>query len=167
MGVSTLLAVGMIAGFMNGNVLTRIKIPSFIATLGHRRYSDEPRPPCLAFAGRCSGLLRMDCWTLSMARRLGIPNLLLLTFAVFLFFYVMLRFTTVGRNIYYIGSNIRMSWMSGIDIVGTRNFAFMLSGLAAAIAAIFSPAANSAAIRPWEESIFFNRLPRSSWVGPL
>jgi ribose transport system permease protein len=29
-----------------------------------------------------------------------------------------------------------MSWMSGIDVVGTRNFAFMLSGLAAAIAAM-------------------------------
>ncbi|MBV8225052.1 MAG: hypothetical protein JO232_07690 [Verrucomicrobia bacterium] len=42
----------------------------------------------------------------------------------------------VGRNIYYVGSNIKMSWMSGIDIVGTRNFAFVLSGLGAGIAAI-------------------------------
>jgi ABC-type xylose transport system permease subunit len=47
------------------------------------------------------GLSTLPC------RREGIPNLLLLTFAVFLFFYVILRFTTVGRNIYYIGSNIK------------------------------------------------------------
>ena len=49
---------------------------------------------------------------------------------------MILRFTKVGRNIYYIGSNIKMSWMSGIDIVGTRIFAFILSGLGAGIAAI-------------------------------
>jgi ribose transport system permease protein len=67
---------------------------------------------------------------------LGTSHLLFLTFAVFVLFYVVLRFTTVGRNIYYIGSNIKMSWMSGIDIVGTRNMAFVLSGLGAGIAAI-------------------------------
>ncbi|MBV8587008.1 MAG: ABC transporter permease, partial [Verrucomicrobia bacterium] len=50
--------------------------------------------------------------------------------------YVILRFTKLGRNIYYIGSNIKMSWMSGINIVKTRDFAFVLSGLGAGLAAI-------------------------------
>jgi ribose transport system permease protein len=129
------IVVGVIAGFINGNVLTRIKIPSFIATLGTGGILTSlallvsPLPvdvPAAAY-----GLLDIVNGTM-----LGIPNLLLLTLAVFIFFYVVLRFTTVGRNIYYTGSNIKMSWMSGIDIVGTRNFAFTLSGLAAAIAAI-------------------------------
>ena len=97
---------------------------------------------------------------------LGIPNLLLLTLAVFLFFYAALRFTTVGRNIYYTGSNIKMSWMSGIDIARTRNFAFMLSGLAAAIAAILQSCSQFGATRIWGEFISSNQSRRSSWVGP-
>jgi ribose transport system permease protein len=129
------LAVGMIAGLLNGNFLTRIKIPSFIATLGTGGILTSlallVSPLPIDVPASTYGVLDIVNGAL-----LGIPNLLLLTFAVFLFFYVILRFTTVGRNIYYIGSNIKMSWMSGIDIVGTRNFAFMLSGLAAAIAAV-------------------------------
>ena len=127
--------LGLIAGFINGIVLTRIKIPSFIATLGTGGILTSlallvsPLPvdvPASAY-----GL-----FDIVNGASLGIPNLLLLTLVVFIFFYVVLRFTTVGRNIYYTGSNIKMSWMSGIDIARTRNFAFMLSGLAAAIAAI-------------------------------
>jgi ribose transport system permease protein len=129
------LLAGAIAGLINGLILTRIKIPSFIATLGiggiltSLALLVSPLPvdvPAPAY-----GLLDLVNGT-----TMGIPNYLLLTVAIFLFFYLILRFTTVGRNIYYTGSNIKMSWMSGIDIVRTRNFAFMLSGLAAATAAI-------------------------------
>jgi ribose transport system permease protein len=129
------LLAGAIAGLINGLILTRIKIPSFIATLGTGGILTSlallvsPLPvdvPAPAY-----GLLDLVNGT-----TMGIPNYLLLTVAIFLFFYLILRFTTVGRNIYYTGSNIKMSWMSGIDIVRTRNFAFVLSGLAAAAAAI-------------------------------
>jgi ribose transport system permease protein len=127
--------VGAIAGYLNGNVLTRIKIPSFIATLGTGGILTSlallVSPLPVDLPASAYGLLDLVNGTI-----LGIPNLLLLTLAIFLFFYAVLRFTTVGRNIYYTGSNIKMSWMSGIDIARTRSFAFMLSGLAAAIAAI-------------------------------
>jgi ribose transport system permease protein len=129
------IVVALMAGFLNGNILTRIKIPSFIATLGTGGILTSlallvsPLPvdapaSTYPFLDIVNGTL------------LGIPNLLLLTLGVFALFYVILRLTTVGRNIYYIGSNIKMSWMSGIDIVRTRNFAFVLSGLGAGIAAI-------------------------------
>jgi ribose transport system permease protein len=129
------LLAGTIAGLINGIILTRIKIPSFIATLGTGGILTSlallvsPLPvdvPAPAF-----GLLDLVNGT-----TMGIPNYLLLTIAIFLFFYLILRFTTIGRKIYYTGSNIKMSWMSGIDIEKTRNFAFMLSGSAAAMAAM-------------------------------
>jgi ribose/xylose/arabinose/galactoside ABC-type transport system permease subunit len=67
---------------------------------------------------------------------LKVPNVLLIGLAVLILYYVILRFTSTGRNIFYIGSNIKMSWMSGINIVRTRNIAFMLSGLGAALVGI-------------------------------
>jgi ribose transport system permease protein len=130
------LVVGVVAGFINGIILTRIKIPSFIATLGTGGILTSlallvsPLPVDVPAAS-------YGLFDIVNGATLGISNLLLLTLAVFALFYVILRFTITGRNIYYTGSNIKMSWMSGIDIVGTRNVAFMLSGLAAAIAAIF------------------------------
>jgi ribose transport system permease protein len=130
------IVVGVIAGFMNGIILTRIKIPSFIATLGTGGILTSlallVSPLPVDVPASSYGWFDIVNGTI-----LGVSNLLPLTLAVFIFFYVILSFTTVGRNIYYIGSNIKMSWMSGIDIVGTRNFAFILSGLAAATAAIF------------------------------
>jgi ribose transport system permease protein len=129
------IVVALMAGFLNGNILTRIKIPSFIATLGTGGILTSlallVSPLPVDAPASTYPLLDIVNGTF-----LGIPNLLLLTLGVFALFYVILRLTTVGRNIYYIGSNIRMSWMSGIDIVRTRNFAFVLSGLGAGIAAI-------------------------------
>jgi len=129
------IAVALMAGFLNGNILTRIKIPSFIATLGTGGILTSlallVSPLPVDAPASTYGLLDIVNGT-----TLWIPHLLLLTLVVFALFYVILKFTSVGRNIYYVGSNIKMSWMSGIDIVGTRNMAFMLSGLGAGIAAI-------------------------------
>ena len=129
------IVAGIIVGYINGNILTRIKIPSFIATLGTGGILtsvallvsplpvDVPAP-------------RLGMLDIVNGATSGIPNLLTVTLAIFMLFFVILRFTIVGRNIYYVGSNIRMSWMSGIDVAGTRNFAFALSGFAAAAAGI-------------------------------
>jgi len=67
---------------------------------------------------------------------LQISNALYISVLVFLLYYIVLRFIIVGRNIFYVGSNIKMSWMSGINEVKTRNVAFMLSGFGAAMAGI-------------------------------
>ena len=129
------IAIALLVGLVNGIVLTRIKIPSFIATLGTGGILTSlallisPLPVDLPSGSY--GLLEMvnGAW-------LGIPNLLLLTVAGFAFFLLILRYTATGRRIYYTGSNIKMSWMSGVDISRTRNLAFALSGLGAGIAAI-------------------------------
>jgi ribose transport system permease protein len=131
----TCLVIALIVGFLNGTILTRIKIPSFIATLGTGGILTSlallisPLPVDLPSTSY--GLLDMVNGNL-----FGIPNLLLLSVGGFVFFLVTLRYTATGRRIYYTGSNIKMSWMSGIDISRTRNLAFVLSGLGAGIAAI-------------------------------
>jgi ribose transport system permease protein len=129
------IVVALMAGYLNGNVLTRIQIPSFIATLGTGGILTSlallVSPLPVDVPASTYGSLEIVNGT-----TLGISNLLLLTLVTFALFYIILRFTSVGRNIYYTGSNIKMSWMSGIDIIGTRNFAFVLSGLGAGIAAI-------------------------------
>ncbi len=130
------ILAGLAAGYLNGLILTRIKIPSFIATLGtggiltSLAYLVSPRPVNL------SPDLYPVVDTVVNGSLLSISNVLYIGLAVLILYYVILRFTTTGRNIFYIGSNIKMSWMSGINIVRTRNIAFMLSGLGAALVGI-------------------------------
>jgi ribose transport system permease protein len=130
------ILAGLFAGYINGLILTRIKIPSFIATLGtggiltSLAYLVSPRPVNLS----PDSYHVVD--TVVNGSLLKVNNVLYIGLAVFLLFFAILRFTSTGRNIFYIGSNIKMSWMSGINIVKTRNFAFMLSGLGAALVGI-------------------------------
>ncbi len=130
------ILLGVIIGYINGNILTRIKIPSFIATLGtggiltSLAYLVSPRPVNLAPANYHF----VD--NIVNGTMFNVSNVLYIGFAVLILYYVILRFTSTGRNIFYIGSNIKMSWMSGINIVKTRNIAFMLSGLGAALVGI-------------------------------
>ncbi len=130
------LLAGLLAGYVNGLILTRIKIPSFIATLGtggiltSLAYLVSPRPVNLS----PDSYHIVD--TVINGSLLTISNVLYIGLAAFLLFFAILRFTSTGRNIFYIGSNIKMSWMSGINIVKTRNIAFMLSGLGAALVGI-------------------------------
>jgi ribose/xylose/arabinose/galactoside ABC-type transport system permease subunit len=130
------ILVGVLAGYINGIILTRIKIPSFIATLGtggiltSLAYLVSPRPVNLS----PDHYHVVD--TVVNGSLFKVSNVLYIGLAVLILFYVILRFTSTGRNIFYIGSNIKMSWMSGINIVKTRNIAFMLSGLGAALVGI-------------------------------
>jgi ribose/xylose/arabinose/galactoside ABC-type transport system permease subunit len=130
------ILAGLLAGYINGLILTRIKIPSFIATLGtggiltSLAYLVSPRPVNLS----PDSYHVVD--TVVNGSMLKVSNVLYIGVAVLIFYYVILRFTSTGRNIFYIGSNIKMSWMSGINIVRTRNIAFMLSGLGASLVGI-------------------------------
>ena len=127
--------VGAAIGYANGNILPRIKIPSFIATLGtggiltSLTYFLSPRPVNVPPA-------LYDLLDVLNGSFLKVDNILILGIIVLILYYVIFRFTRTGRNIYYVGANIKMAWMSGVDIAKTRNIAFTFSGISAALVGI-------------------------------
>jgi ribose transport system permease protein len=129
------LGIGLLTGIINGNLLTRIRIPSFIATLGTggilMSLSMLVAPVPVAIPTRSWGPLAVIT-----EHTLGISNTMWLGAAIFLLYFGFYRFGVIGRHIYVVGSNIKMSWMSGIDITRARNWAFVLSGLGASAAGI-------------------------------
>jgi ribose transport system permease protein len=129
------ILIGIFFGFVNGFLLTRVKIPSFIATLGTGGILTSL---ALLVSGTPVNVASSTYPVLDVVNGsfLKISNVLYLAFVIFVLFSVVLRFTTVGRKIFYVGSNMKMAWMSGIDVAKTRNIAFMLSGLGASIAGI-------------------------------
>ena len=129
------ILIGIFFGFLNGFLLTRVKIPSFIATLGTGGILTSL---ALLVSGTPVNVPSSTYPLLDVVNGsfLKISNVLYIAFLILVFFSVVLRFTSIGRKIFYVGSNIKMSWMSGIDVAKTRNIAFMLSGVGASIAGI-------------------------------
>jgi len=129
------VTAGLALGGINGLILTRVRIPSFIATLGTggilASLSMLLAPVPVNVPTERQGLLNVVTGSF-----LGIDNSLYVGAAVFLLFYVVLRFLPQGRRVFYVGSNIRMAWTSGVNEAGIRTLAFVLCGLGSALSAL-------------------------------
>lgn len=129
------ILIGVGVGYINGNILTRIRIPSFIATLG---VGGVLMSLAMVVAPVPVNVPNPQWKLLDIfnGNLLGFSNVLAIGLLILILYTVILRFRSMGRNMYYVGSNIKMSWMSGIDIVRIRNIAFVLSGFGAAMSGI-------------------------------
>lgn len=134
--VAAICGTGIAAGFLNGYLITRTRVPSLMLTIGTTS----------VFNGLAAILVRAqkkyitDLYqiTLSLAKGsiFGIPIPLLVCVILALAFEFVLRKSAFGKQIYYTGANKRASWMSGVDIGKVKIICFTASGLCAAIAAL-------------------------------
>lgn len=128
------LAVGAAAGFVNGFLITKTKIPPFIATLGMmvtargiaRWYTNGS--PVSGFTDSFAILGNgLDRW---------MPVVVFLIVAAI--FHVVMRYTRFGKFTYAIGANQQAARVSGINIeshlIKVYTIAGLLTGLAAMVA---------------------------------
>jgi len=127
--------IGLGAGLLNGIIVSKLKIPSFIATLGTQgvlvsiAYLLSAQP--LTAAENSYGVLDLVNGHLGPVQATWI-----ISAAMLALYYGMQRFTPLGRGILYIGANERMSWLAGLDIDRARILAFAFAGFGAAVAGI-------------------------------
>ena len=139
------LAVGILAGALNGVLVTRLKIPSLIATLATASVANG-----LAFAvtGGIAFVGRWDPNFLALGRGsvLGVPALILwMAVAALLVAYV-LRYTRLGLHMSFTGEADEAARLSGIDVRRMKLLGLVFSGLAAGVTAVLLTATlNSAA----------------------
>jgi ribose transport system permease protein len=133
--VPAALGVGLVVGLVNGLLMTRLRVPSFLITLGT--------------AGIVGGLARIitnlqavpitdEIFTFWFGTgEVGpIPILLIWTLAVLLLSHVLYRKSTFGRKILATGGNRIAAKYSGINTDRTRIAALVACSLAAALAGI-------------------------------
>jgi ribose transport system permease protein len=127
--------IGLAAGLLNGLIVSKLKIPSFIATLGTQgvlvsvAYLLSAGP--LTASEDAYGVLDLVNGHLGPVQATWIISVVMLAL-----YYAMQRFMPLGRQILYIGANERMSWLAGLDIDRARVLAFAFSGFGAAVAGI-------------------------------
>jgi ribose transport system permease protein len=137
------IAVGLAAGWCNGYVITRFRLPPFVATLG-----------MLSVA---RGLTQL--WTgnfpitnlgdefrfIGTGYFFGVPMPVWICAALVLVFVVVTRRTRFGRHLYAVGGNERAALLSGLDVTGVKRMVYMLAGGLAGVAGLLLTARLDAA----------------------
>jgi ribose transport system permease protein len=128
------ILTGLALGLFNGFVITRFRLPPFVATLG------------MLSVGR--GLTML--WTggfpvtdlgqrfgfIGSGMFLGIPMPVWISAALVVLFYVVSRRTTLGRYIYAVGGSERATAFSGINVDRVKLWVYALGGALAAVAGL-------------------------------
>ncbi len=122
------LLVGALLGLVNGLLITRGKLPPFIATLG---MMSAARGLALVFSG---GRPESGFEPGFLALGEG-PALLALMGVVYALAWLTLQRTVFGRSVYAVGGNEQAAWLSGIDTAAVKSLVYVLSGLLAGLAA--------------------------------
>lgn len=141
-GLPIALLVGLLAGLLNGLIITRGRIPDFIATLGTLATlrgiallvtGGLPVPSHIT-ATELRGYLPQEMIWMGDGSLLGIPVAGLIALMTVLAGGFILRYTAFGRSIFAVGGNREAARVSGINIDRTKIMVYVFSGLMAAIA---------------------------------
>lgn len=130
------LVCGAGIGMINGLVVVRLGIPAFIATLGMlyagqgftqlitKGYPIYPLPKVVGDVGQATPILGLGWSVVVLAVLVVVGD-------------VLLRRTTVGRNLYATGGNKEIARLVGIDTDRYKLVCFSVTGAMAALAGMF------------------------------
>ena len=128
------LAVGGLAGFVNGLVITRIKVPPLIMTIA----------TLALYRGLAEGISQAHSvrgypewfYVLGQGDLFGVPTQLVILVILMVVAGVALDRTTFGRTLYAIGANETAARFSALSVDRVKLIVYTLSGLASGLAAI-------------------------------
>jgi ribose transport system permease protein len=134
--IPVVMIIGSIVGIINGLLNTKLKIPSFMATLGMGFVAQG----LAVILSRGATIPFLDPRFQDLAngkRLLGIPNITIISVILGVILLVMQRRTPLGKSIYAIGGNEELAKQSGINAERVKISIFGLAGCLYGIAAFF------------------------------
>jgi ribose transport system permease protein len=134
------LLVGLFCGFLNGLMITKLKLPPFIATLGMMMVA---RGVALTVTNANAwpapeefGILGNNTIFGTGPKFPGISYPVLIMIAVAIIFSFILGKTRIGRYTYAVGSNEEAARLSGIKVSQIKVYCYMFSGFLAGLVGI-------------------------------
>jgi len=156
-GVSAGIAVALIPGMINGLLISRLKVPSFIGTLG---MFGVTRGVAFLIAGGATVSIRN-----SAARDFGnghvfgiVPIPVLVAIVITLAFHYLLSSTKFGLYTYAMGGNLQSAIRAGVNTTRLTFTIYILSAFTAAMAGIFYTGRFSAGAADAGEPILLNAV---------
>jgi len=140
--VLTALALCAVVGLINGELIGRFKIPSYIATLGTMMI-------CRGVAQIANGNYDTGYIGAGAAgfrdmffygKAFGIYDIIWISFIIWGAAYFLMSKTRTGRHIYAVGNNMEASRLSGVNVILTIDQAYIISAVCAGVAGLISTA---------------------------
>lgn len=133
------LAIGFILGLINGALVSYLNLASIIVTIGTLSLY---RGISTIFIGDHS-IGKFPKWFNSVDRiypfkigNVGIGVTIIGFLVIIIIMFLILKFTTIGRKIYAIGTNERVALFSGVNVKRFKMLLFGFSGLFSAVAGL-------------------------------
>lgn len=129
------MLVGCAAGLLNGILYTKLRIPSFICTLGTGgifvsiSFLLSPAPLSVSYR-------LIEYIDIVNGSIFGIKNIWFIALVILGLYFILQNYTYFGRTNYAIGNNEKMCQMSGVNVARSKIFASVFSGFGSAIAGI-------------------------------
>lgn len=129
------LSIGASIGFINGIIVTKIRVPSFLITLG----------TMTIVAGLARWITNLEAvpvtndtfnYIFGNGKVVGIPILLIWTLVFLIIGQIFLKKTSFGRRVLSTGGNKISSLFTGINVDRIKIAVFIISGLSASFAGI-------------------------------
>lgn len=160
-GISLLF--GILSGLAMGIIHVKLKVPSFIASLGFMciwesvalLITQNPESVAKVFWPAIN-------WYKVSFGVVGLP--LIIALAIILLLYCVTRFSPLGKALFAIGGNERASRIAGLNVDASKILIFTLNGLLAALAGVFL-AANLKSSSPTIGSPFTLKIVASCALG--
>lgn len=131
-----MFGIALVVGIVNGTIVTWLRVPSFVTTLGM----------LLVLQGAISIYTRgapqggiTDNFRIFGRGNIGetdIPYALVIMLAMFLIGVYLMHFTTFGRRVYAVGGNPAAARLSGVNVSRVKTASFVLCSLLAAVGAL-------------------------------
>jgi len=132
------LVVGMILGWFNGFVITRFKLPPFVATLGTLSIA---RGLTMLWTGGFPITGLGDTFGfMGTGHLVGVPMPVWISAALVALFLLVTRRTRFGRYLYAVGGNERAATLSGLNVKRVKVLVYTLGGGLAGVAGLLMTA---------------------------
>jgi len=128
------IGVGMLAGLFNGLVFTKLKVPSFLVTLG--TLSVMAGVGKIITGGSTITFRNDSIRAIATGNVLGIPNLVLWGLLIYIATIVLAFRTKFGRYCFALGENERVVELAGAKVDRYKIYPFVLSGLLCGVAGV-------------------------------
>lgn len=140
LGLLAGVTAGMVTGLINGLIVTKLRIPALITTLGTLTiirgvsFTLTGGLPVFGFPKESFLGFAEGVQAIGKGYVLGIPVPVIIMVIVFILGYVFLYRTYFGRYIYAIGGNLETARLSGIKVQRIQLLVYTLAGLLTGIA---------------------------------
>jgi simple sugar transport system permease protein len=130
------LAAGIFAGWLNGIIVVKGKVPSLVTTIGTQFFWRGVILVVTAGNGLGLTITRGTIFHEGVVGRIGgiIPGQMVWTIAIAIVVWLLLNHFRFGAHVYLVGDNIESARLMGVNVERTKIMVFTLMGLAAAFA---------------------------------